>query len=242
LTRYSLIGAINHLAGQWEWDPHVSTPPDILHDADLGVFKAFFEDLLELCDKASRATFNRLLHELTSGDQAHPDLYQFSDTSLAGQGTRLSGKHYRAIMRLVPLIIPAVPLLRQHRLYQDLLHLATTWNEYYRILTAPIFTDDMIDTLLAKGVAWGLWYQQTLGAELHKEGAVGATIKAHDLFVEFPRSIRDVGLVGNTDEFEELHKVEILQMNALRVLNGCPLYICSVLSTMFSITRTAGTC
>lgn len=209
----SLIGVVNVLAEDWDLEPHEATPPDKLHDADKGVYETFQDDTVKDAGP-DKIEANRRAHAYTSGAYGHPDLVYIGELDLfPGDDSHTDGKKLRTLMRIFPLCIVGLPRLRELDIYEDIIELSISWMEFYQMMSAKEFTTPDIAALEVKGATWGMHYQRTMGVRHHNgpRAAKGATVKQHDVFVEFPRSITESGnaAVGDTGHFEETHRVRV---------------------------------
>jgi hypothetical protein len=220
LKANSLIAVENELAILWDFDPHATTPPDALHDLDLGIFKTFFDDIWSLLNKKDRYILNARISACTRGEFGHPTLKGFGPFDLFPGGARMDGSRYRTLMRILPLVVRDLKSLKKARLQDEIVELANTWVPYYvRATTAATPRRDR-SAIALQGLQWFEKYRSTLG-HLHGDGGAGGdTIKAHDWFVESVWALDRFGssVVCSTSAFEALHKFYVHDL--LRRTNG----------------------
>jgi hypothetical protein len=152
-------------------------PPDLLHDADLGVYRRLVATLFEWlkdgtpAHRAAAVTLDERIHALTAAPTLA--IKRFGAGGYSGT-QRLEGQHFRSLMAILPLALVGLPRVD----VATVAALAVEWVGLYGFLRQRTFTDGQVAQWRARAAAWGArmstWVQEVGESD-------GAYIKHHQL-------------------------------------------------------------
>ena len=143
---------------------YLALPPDLLHDADLGVFKRLVLAIYAYLERVAPAAADELDRRLFAMSMtAAPGLAKrFGDGGFRAL-ERAEGAHYRALMQLLPLALrglDAVPA--------EAVALAAEWPALYAALRAHAITKSELDRWQLAAAEWGARLQVWSASGLSK--------------------------------------------------------------------------
>lgn len=138
------------------WSAHVNIymalPPDVLHDADLGVYRrlvlAVFAHL-ESISAAAADELDRLIHAVSTACMYLPGVKRFGPGGYRGL-VRAEGAHYRTLMHMLPLAIRGVPAAAP-----EAVALLAEWPTLYATMRASAITAPNLDRWQIALAEWG---------------------------------------------------------------------------------------
>jgi hypothetical protein len=196
---------------------HVGLLSDILHEADLGVFKTAVKDIIITISKHNKPLLSEVDATVAKFSQCTYGLVQrfqpndwISDKGTAGKA-KMDGKRFRSLMQLLPFAMLTSTAFDQIPRAKAIIQLLLDWLRYYLLLRKTTMTEADVQQLTKQGKAWHKQNVSLFGS-LHKSKL--ATIKAHSLFVHLPEDIRQFGTPGNfTMQWgEQNHKRSVHQL------------------------------
>jgi len=192
-----------------DFDIFASLPPDMLHDADLGVTRWLVLNLLEhlkyLGYPAAVVELDRRLCLLTTPPVA--GVKSFGVAGFTGL-QRHEGAHFRALVQLLPLALVELPGLDEAELV-PLVDLAAAWHALYEVARLPAITEAQLRQWQRDAVAWVGLFQATLARYMPSQGAfpkLHAWLGGH-----LPEAVRRYGVPENYNAapFEKAHVDEV---------------------------------
>lgn len=184
------------------FDIFTSMPPEILHDADLGVSRWMvlcILDHLKAVDANAILEFDHRLQVLTT--PAIPGVKSFGPQGFTGL-SRYEGAHFRALVQLLPVCLIG---LSTSSGWTAIVELVIRWHGLYSFTRQAKITDSKLCSWQMAAAEWAKDFQRLLGRYMPSEGAFP---KLHSwLGGHLAASIRRYGVPLNFDSsaFERAH-------------------------------------
>ena len=130
---------------------YTSMPPDLLHEADLGVWKRLVTALFDWLERTAPRAADELdqrLHAMTAAPA--PAIKRFGASGFRGL-QRAEGKHLQSTMALLPLALVDLPGVD----VTEVCHLAAEWLDIYMFLQSTEVAGSELAAWQVKAAAWG---------------------------------------------------------------------------------------
>lgn len=191
------------------WSIYLALVPDLLHDADLGVFKRFVLAIFAWLEENARLAadeLDRRIRILTG--HPLPAIRRFGTGGFRGL-ERKEGAHFRSVMTVLPLALLNLPATGLD--IDSLVVLAADWVGLYADLRLPSISSLRLDAWQARAADFGGRLRQQLVILGDGDGVFP---KLHALLGGHVRdAVRQFGVVAGYDSapFESRHRTAVKQ-------------------------------